>query len=61
MREVYKNEKWKKIEIKTRSTKLYYSTLIAKYKYNIINTWFVIKEAIGKEKNQQQNFRKKFV
>ena len=47
--------------IKTRSTKLYYSTLIVKYKDNITKTWSVIKEAIGKEKNQQQNFRKKFV
>ena len=47
--------------IKTCSTKLYYSTLIVKYKDNIIKTWSVIKEAIGKERNKQQNFRKKIV
>ena len=36
--------------IKKRSTKLYFSKLILKYKNNIKKTWQVIKEAIGKEK-----------
>ena len=45
--------------IKKRSKKLHFSKLIVKYKDNIKKTWFVIKEVIGKEKPQQQNFPQK--
>ena len=38
--------------------KVHFSNLITQYKYNIKKTWALIREAIGKEEMQQQNFRK---
>ena len=55
----YKNYKRLFETIKKRSKKLHFSKLIVKYKDNIKKTWSVIKEVIGKEKIQQQNFPQK--
>ena len=57
----YKNYQRLFETIKKRSKKLHFSKLIFKYKDNLKKTWSVIKEAIGKEKIQQQNFPKKIV
>ena len=54
----YKNYKQLFETIKKHSKKLCFSKLTVKYKDNINKTWSVIKEAIGKEKIQQ-NFPKK--
>ena len=55
----YKDYKQLFETIQKRSKKLYFSKLIVKCKDNIRKTWSLIKEAIGKEKIQQQNFPKK--
>ena len=55
----YKNYKGLFETINKRPKKLHFSKLIFKYKDNIKKTWSVIKEVIGNEKIQQQNFPSK--